>query len=259
LAALWCCVTPERATKTDMMMRALSAGWPDARMIHGAPPDSWEPFAVWGQEWLTLRVVPRAHQMRRPYYHLDNGYYAPARGTAYGYYRICYRGLSPILMREPDSSRERIGQPMRPWRQSGRHVLLAIPGRHFGLALNYDIDRWIAGAEAAVRAHTDRPIMVRSRDSKVAVGNDLHDCWAMVTHSSNVATEAVCHGVPVFVAKTCPAAPVGNLDLKDLECPRMPDRAQWWASLMSQQFTLEEMRNGTAFSLLGRVREQVDG
>jgi hypothetical protein len=172
-----------------MMMSALAIGWPGARVIHGAPPDDGAPFALWGQEWLTLRVVPRAQRQRRPYYHLDNGYWFPARGSATGYYRICYRGLAPILMDDPDRERGRmIGVPMRAWRKSGQHVLLAVPGRHFGLALDYDVDGWIARAPSMIRGHTDRPIRIRSRDCTRPLADDLKDCWALVTHSSNVAT-----------------------------------------------------------------------
>jgi hypothetical protein len=257
----WFCVTPERTEKTSMLMRALAHGWREPCSVKvGNPPDDDSAFAVWGQEWLTLRIVPRAHAAGRPYYHLDNGYWRPGRGRFEGYYRITYRGLAPVMLRRPDLARgKRMGPMFKPWRAGGRHVLIAIPGRHFGLALGIDVDGWIATIQERVRAHTDRPVKIRPRDSGGPLEGDLRDCWALVTHSSNVATEAVWNGVPVFVAPTSPAAPVGNLDLADLERPATPDRRPWHASLMSQQFSLSEMADGTAYDLLMRLRDQVDG
>jgi hypothetical protein len=89
--------------------------------------------------------------------------------------------------------------------------------------------------------------------SKTPLADDLRNCWALVTHSSNVAVDAVLMGIPVFVAPTCPAAPVGNLDLAKLETPDMPDRARWFDSLMAQQFTVDEMRSGLAKEYLQMV------
>jgi hypothetical protein len=88
---------------------------------------------------------------------------------------------------------------------------------------------------------------------------DLTDAWALVTHSSNVAVDAVLCGVPVFVAPTSPAAPVANLDLKTMKAPLMPQRGAWLASLLAQQFTLDEIRSGFAKQMMDQVVAQVDG
>lgn len=262
MSEMWCCITPDRAAKTGMLMRSLMRGWPGASVVLGAPPDDGQPFVVWGQEWLTLDIVPPAVRSGRPFFHIDNGYWRPARGQRTGYYRMCYRSMSPILLAPAAADRERGvrmgGTGMRPWRKTGAHILLALPGRHFGLALGFNMDAWVATAEAEIRRSTDRPIVVRERTLTRPLDVDLRDCWALVTHSSNVATEAAWSGVPVFVAPTSPAAPVGNLDLSAIETPTMPDRTLWWASLMSQQFTIDEMANGTARDFMGRVAAQVD-
>jgi len=84
----------------------------------------------------------------------------------------------------------------------------------------------------------------------------MRDCWALVTHSSNVAVDAVIAGVPVFVEPTSPAAPVGNLDLAKMENPNMPERGPWFDSLMAQQFTVDEMRSGLAREYMQMVIDQ---
>lgn len=256
---IYLCVTPERAGKTSMMMRALSRGLAGEpyRIITGAPPDDQHPFVVWGQEWLTLRIVPRAVARGRPFWTIDNGYWQPARGGIEGYYRLCYRGMSPVLLRGPEL-REAAGVELQPWRRDGVHVVLAMPGIHFGMALGLKVQAWCRTIGAELRRHTDRPICVRPRDSRVRLQHDLAGAWALVTHSSNVAVDAAIAGIPVFVAPTSAAAPVGRLDLA-IETVMTPDRGQWLRSLASQHFTLAEMSEGIAWHWMQRIARQSDG
>jgi hypothetical protein len=255
----WFCVTPERRAKTTMIMSALACGWPDARVIEGPPPDDDSPFVIWGQLWLALDVIPRALAQGRPFWHIDNGYWNAAKGGPNGFYRITYRGLSPIALQSPPLARgAALGPRFAPWRTEGTKILFALPSGQYGRCIGLDMPAWGKRMGDKLREITDRPVIIRSKDDVRPLKHDLRECWCVVTHSSNVAVDAVLAGLPVFVAPTSPAAPVGNLSLKSLEYPDMPDRSSWWASLMCQQFTLEEMKDGTAYDLLKLVQEQIE-
>jgi hypothetical protein len=254
-------VVPERERKTRMMMEALAAGLGDEphRIIKGEPPDDNSPFVIWGQEWLALRVIPLGARRRRPFFWLDNGFWNPARGTDRGYYRITYRGPSPILLRDEGLRRPTI--TTKPWREDGKHVVFAMPGIHFGMALGLDVAGWCDRALWHVHEECERigrELRVRPRDAKRPLADDLRDCWALVTHSSNVAVDAAIAGVPVFVQPSSPAAPVGRLDC-DLAHPVRPRREHWLRSLASQHFDLNEMQNGTAWKWMQRIAAEVDG
>lgn len=257
-AMIYLAVTPEREQKTEMMMRALSRGLgrEPHRVMIGEPPEDEHPFVVWGQEWLTLRIMPDAVKRGRPFWHIDNGYWNPARGTARGNYRFTYRSMTPALLRGDDLRLAAV--PLKPWRRDGRHVLLAMPGVHFGMALDIDVPAWCATIETRLREATDRPIRIRTRDSRKPLAQDLAGAWCCVTHSSNVAVDAALAGIPVFVAPTSAAVPIGRTNL-DIENPAMPGRKKWLRSLASQQFTLAEMASGEAWRWMQRIAEQVDG
>jgi hypothetical protein len=254
---LWCCVTPERRDKTRRIMEALAEGWCEpAQVIEGSPPDDGEPFVIWGHRWLAETVIPQAESTGRPYWFIDNGFWQPGGNNGIGYYRITYRGLSPILC---TFCIERLVPEIAPWRTNGRHILIAMPGEYHGKAHGLDLTRWRANIEHKVRKHTRRPVIVRRKGAGRSLAEDLYDCWALVTHSSNAAVDAVIAGVPVFVAEASAAAPVGNLDLALMDSPVMPDRTRWLHSLSCQHFTLDEMRDCTAWRNLSRVRMQVEG
>jgi hypothetical protein len=256
-ALFWACVTPERRFKTLRLMKCTGArhsGRPgDARRAPGlarALRDLGAGMACAARPAGCARGLPAV-------WHLDNGFHRPARGSPHGYYRITHRGMSPVLLLRNPEPRPALRVAMRRWRKDGRHVVLALPGETLGRAIGLDVPGWIATIGARLRAATDRPIRVRPKYSRVPLAGDLRDAWALVTHSSNVAVDAVICGIPVFVAPTSPAAPAGRTDL-DIEHPAMPDRDAWWASLTCQQFTLSEMADGTAWRLMRQIAAQVD-
>lgn len=257
---MYLCVTPERYVKTTRLMAALKNGAPGkADIVYGAPPPDNTTFVVWGQLHLTLKIVPPALRSGRPFWVIDNGYWKPARGTAIGYYRLTYCSMSPVLL--PTASDRRTDmRPLKLWRAGHpmQSVLLGMPGLDFGLAVGLNVRAWAQDIEQRIRAQTSRRIVVRMKNSPTPLERELDGAWALVTHSSNVAVDAILAGVPVFVAPTNPAAPVGRTDL-EIEWPVKPERYQWLCSLSCQQFTLDEMRSGEAQYWMNQIKEVYDG
>lgn len=242
-----------------MVMEALAEGWPGGKLIKGDPPNDAEPFAVYGQTWGAERLLPPAIKDHRPFWHIDNGFWHPGRGSDRGYYRMSYRSMMPVFL--PDVSDERARATkvqMKPWRKTGSHILFATPGREYGRALGLRMDLWTSRTHTKLRRSTDRRIVMRDKGCKIPLDVQLRDCWALVTHSSNVAVEAVLAGVPVIVAEGAAAAPVGLTSVQDVDNPVTPDRDAWWASLLCQQFTPAEMASGLAYEHLSAVRDMVD-
>jgi hypothetical protein len=257
---LWCPIFEERRAKYELIMHNLSLGWRDgARCITGQPPDDGNPVAAYGQIWGSEKVLKQACRSGRPYYHIDNGYWHPGRGSAHGYYRICYMGMTPVFLLDmPDTRAHALGVQLKPWRMNGRHILLGLPGLEYGAGIGLDMMSWVQRTRAQLPGWTDRPIIVRDRKSAVPLEQHLHNCWAVVTHSSNIAVDAVCAGIPAFVMPTSMAVPVGNLELSKLETPEMPDRMAWMNSLACQQFMPREMADGTAYDFMMMVKKVWD-
>lgn len=253
----WLCVTPERQVKTRRIMNALR-GSLDGKICHGSPPKWPSPFVVWGQLWTGAAIVPRAMREGVPFRYIDNGYHLPAKGEATGYYSVTYRSLAPLLLDDPDLSR--LPVKMKPWRQPSKNpagtILIAVPGPSYGQMFGWDMDIWLKRVIAEIRRHSDREIVLRHKSSPVPLADDMARAAVMVTHSSKAAVEAVVAGLPAIVEPHCAAAPVCGTDLSLIETPPMPSRRAWWASLMCQQFTLDEMRSGAAREWLAVAERQ---
>jgi hypothetical protein len=211
--------------------------------------------AFCGQLWTAERLLPDCIRLGLPYWHLDNGWVRPGRGDAEGFYRVTRNGMTPAFIRRADPARAvAIGARLTPWRARGRHILLALPGEAFGKPWGLRMAPWAQDIHTRVRAVTDRPIRVRPKDTRRPLAADLAEAWCVVTHSSNVAVDAVLAGIPAIVEPTSPTAPLGNVGLEWIEQPHLSDlRGEWLASLMWQQFTPQEMRDGLAWEALGRL------
>ena len=76
----------------------------------------------------------------------------------------------------------------------------------------------------------------------------LDKAWAVINHNSNVGTVAALNGVPVFVGPDSYAAPVGNLDLSNIENPNMPDREVWIRKLAQCHWSFDDLRSGRCWA-----------
>lgn len=256
-------VCPERREKQGMVMNALKRSVGGVISYGDAPVN--EPFICAGQLWAVERMVPQAMKLGTPFWVIDNGYYLQSgKGRHHtGHWEFTYKGLEPVLLKNPDYDRLPFDQHCTPWRYDPNgDVLIGIPGITFGRVVGMNMRRWIETIKYEVAAHTAKRIRLRDKWSKLSIDEELKGVSVLVTHSSHVAIDAIVRGIPAIVAPSSPAAPVCSHRLEDIDCPLMPDRdtmRHWWASLMCQQFTLEEMRAGLSINWMHTVMEQVDG
>jgi hypothetical protein len=117
-------------------------------------------------------------------------------------------------------------------------------------------EEWLRTVGSILKLQTARPVRVRrwNRDKDKAARTlqaDLQGAWALVTHMSAAANEALLAGVPVFLTGRCAATPMESGPLSMIEQPRLPDgREEWAAGLAAMQWTLDEMRAGMAWKAL---------
>lgn len=204
-----------------------------------------------------LPTLQRAQREGRTWFYADNGYLKP--GHYHGHYRVTRNALQHDGYGTTDPARWReLGLSIAPWRKNGGHVVVCPPGRLFASLFGFDADKWLADTLRALKAHTDRPVKVRVKMSWQEVKTpmeplaaDLEGAWALVTHSSNAAVEAVMAGIPVFATARCGASRVALSDLSMIEAPMLPDdREEWLSVLAANQWMLDEMRDGTCWRML---------
>lgn len=171
------------------------------------------------------------------------------RGENGGFYRWHLNSFQMQSIRNvPDDRWKALRTEVKPWAKGGRHIVIAAPT--FPYSAFHGTERWTDVTVDALARITDRPLIIRAKESKQPLAEQLQGAHALVSHGSNAATEAVILGCPVFVHPDSAAALVGHTDLKHIETPVYPDRQPWLNSLAYSQFNETELVDGTLWRLI---------
>lgn len=219
--------------------------------ITGASPELW----LLHQQWFARK---------RNWIYWDRGYarrifatWLP-RGDKGGYYRYHLNAYQMQRIRDvpddrwrallPGNLADRRNLEVHSWCNGGRHIVVATPSPTY--VKSHGIPNWTEKTIAQLKTLTDRPIVVRDKESKKSLQEDVHGAHCLVSHGSNAAVEAVIMGCPVFVHPDSAAALVGLTDLTKIENPIYPDRDRWLHSLAYCQFNETELVDGTLWRLM---------
>lgn len=195
-------------------------------------------------------------QAGKPWIYWDRGYcrrifstWLPRAERDTGFYRWEINGFQMQSIKDVSGNRwKALKTDVKPWQKGGRHIVVAMPTQPYSAF--HGTERWTDQTIEALNKLTDRPIVIRSKESKVPLWRDLEGAHALVTHGSNAANEAIIFGCPVFADKSCAASLVGLTDLNKIETPVYPDRQPWLNSLAYSQFEERELTDGTLWKLL---------
>lgn len=171
------------------------------------------------------------------------------RGENGGYYRWHVGSFQMQRIRDVPGDRwQALKIEVKPWAKGGRHIVVAQPPQTY--ATFHSVPDWTHQTVARLAKLTDRPLVVRDKESKRPLWDDLAGAHCLVTHGSIAAVEAVVMGCPVFVHPDSAAALVGKTDLTEIESPIYPDREPWLHSLAYCQFNEAELVDGTLWRLM---------
>jgi hypothetical protein len=212
--------------------------------------------------------MKRCWEDRRDFYYIDTGYFGNERtvvnpnGWKY-WHRIVKNDLQHSqLIKRPDDRFRLFNKKFKPWKKTGKKILIAKPDEKPCKFYNINLDDWLSGVINEIKKHTDRPIVVRERAPKRIdrIQTDTlqqaldDDVFALVTFNSVAAVESIFHGIPAFtLAPTNAASPVSLTDLSKIETPFYPieeERYAWGCHLAYGQFHINELKSGSALKIL---------
>ena len=217
---------------------------------------------------VVLRGITKRKEMEacraagRDFYYIDTGYFGNAKKKTY--HRITKNDVQkfgPIIDRPADRF-EATGVRLTKFRP-GTGILLAPPSQKLLNLYGIDLAQWLQQTQAEIRKYTNRPIIVREKQSRsvrqstdtmeMALSQDIH---CLVTFSSIAAGEALLCGKPAITLGPNAAAALCSQSLNEIENPKIPtlDEVAAWARHLSYcQFTESEMRDGTAWRILNET------
>lgn len=223
-------------TYGNVIMQAFAQGC-GGEFVEGAFP-KYRPGiqVVWGLMRGAQQVIEEAMSRGDGWFYMDHGYFG--RGHPDGYYRVTRNGWQKTVIedRPPDRFRK-LGLTILPYR-TGKSIIMVPPSATV---------RAVMGAYWPPPLDTTRPLHVSRKDGKPWY-EKFKSAYMVVTYNSIAAVEAVLRGTPVMTTGQSAAQMFSS---KDIESPMIAeDREQWAWSLAYGQFTLDELRDGTAWRIL---------
>lgn len=200
----------------------------------------------------------------RPWIGWDRGYFRRVfathlpRGVEGGYYRWTLNAYQARSIRDVPGDRWDYvakswgpfdpGIKVQPWAKAGRHIVIAAPTKTY--AKSHGCESWIADTIDALARVTTRQLVIRDKETKRALQDDLDGAHCLVAHGSIAAVESVILGCPVFVHPDSAASLVGQIDIAQIEKPLYPERQAWLNSLAYSQYSEKELVDGTLWKLI---------
>lgn len=177
-------------------------------------------------------------------------------------------GLSSYPCKEFDYNRvAKLQMCVKPWTNSGADILIAVQrGDSNQWAGQPPVQSWVNQTAATLRQITDRPIVVRAHPRQPIItpygcirdvprkldqtyddynfDSVLAKSWAVINWNSGPGSQSIINGVPAFVGANSLAAPVGNMNIMDIENPSRPDREDWLVRISHTEWTIDEIASG---------------
>ena len=203
-----------------------------------------------------LRGTGELLKKSKEFYYFDHAYlygnrHKPSKVSGERIYRLTKNHYHIQTIQElTDEDHERIKKykpyiKLKPWKDNGDYILIIAPS-HFQIWY-HNIGSWVDDTIKTLKQYTDRPIKVRDKNSSIPLKEDIQNAYAVIAHNSAVVVDAVLNGVPVFCDKINMGVSIGLTDFSKIEQPIKPARINWIYSLLANQFTMSEIRNGTAW------------
>ena len=171
-----------------------------------------------------------------------------------------------------------IGIDVKPWRETGNHILICLQ-RNGGWSMGgLDVMLWLHQTIKRIRQYSDRLIVVRGHpgdkstknylhlnipnvtiSKNSSISSDLQNAWATITYNSSPGVASAIEGVPIFVTDPNPkisqAYDVCNTDLSLIENPILHSdntRQQWLEKISMSHFNFADLATGKAWEIIGK-------
>lgn len=230
--------------------------------------DEWAVF--YGLDGNLKRIFEDYSKIGRAIY-VDLGYWSRlAGGKLAGFHKIVLNDRHPQGYYRRSSPADRFAAhdvKIAPWKTDGKHIVLAGMGDKAARFEGFVPENWERGVIEQLQQVTNRRIVYRPKPSwkhakplpgtdyahpSLPIENVLKGAWAVVTHHSNVAVDAILAGIPAFCWEGV-AREMSLQDLSRIEQPFYPEgRAQWAADIAYCQWSVAEIEQGLPWGYLRR-------
>ena len=267
----------ETRDNTDVPVRALVDSvnghmWQKERAVDQYEKTVWpgfdykfdKPIAVFGMLRGTGQLIEECSRDGQDYYFFDHAYmfgnkHSTSKIAGDRIYRLTknYFHIRNIKKLKADDYRRiqkyRDHIKLKPWKYDGDYILYIPPSEHVKKYYYFN-NNWEEQTLKTIKKHTRKPIKIRTKEDKTPLEKDLENAYCTVSYQSTVVIQSIVNGVPSFCANESMGVPVSLTDMSLIKDPLYtPEREYWIDSLLANQFTMSEIKDGTAWKYVSNT------
>lgn len=236
----------------EKLSRALHAGIPQSILKHTEWADNYfnstnKHVAVgYGILRGTGDVFKHNEKHNVDYYEVDRGYINPNHYD--GYYRISKNGMQ-AKYRDLDLPSDRLDKlkfKCENWFDPKGRIIVCPPTEYIEDFYGMERGWWVKDIEEYL-TRSERSFKTRHKSDAVSLENDLKGASCVITFNSNVAIEATIKSLPVVEGKD---SILSGWERDLIHQPTDSEIDKLLRFISYNQFTLEEIRNGTAWKII---------
>lgn len=205
-----------------------------------------------------LRGMTAVFRASKNYIHLDRGFWKS--GHFSGYYRVSHNGTQQTRLANipTDPSRwNNLDIEIQPKRLTAGldKILVCPPTPDVCNFFNLDVNKWLN--HTAIQ-YKDK-VIIRHKDSSIPLAEHLAQARKVVTFNSSVGWEAMRQGIEVVSDPSHSIIGAWKKELDKDATLDLDERCKIFAKMAALQLTLEEMQQGSLWSLMSNLMSMSGG
>ena len=149
-----------------------------------------------------------------------------------------------------------------PWREPGRDILIVLSSESHYRMWGTTAEAWKQHVIDGLRGHTGRRLVFKAKEDDKKTRRTVYDqlqeepdrWYCVISDSSAAAVEAIWSGVPVITLGQHITNPVSRNQLSMINDLYRGCLGDWLCALSYNQFTVKELHDGTAATILRRYQ-----
>lgn len=183
------------------------------------------------------------------YYEVDRGYVNPNHYD--GYYRISKNGLQAQYLEHelPDDRLSKLKYERAEWFSPKGRIIICPPSEYIEQYSGFTPSWW---ENEIIQSIGDKPYKVRDKSDARPLNDDLQGARCVITFNSNVAIDAAIKGIPIITGMYSVAGRWSQNSMANVtnDTLTVQDPIELLKFISYNQFTLEEIKDGTAWKIL---------
>ena len=204
------------------------------------------------------KIMINSKTIGRNYVNIDHGYFTDRAKNAHFRFTRNSRTYESKLLDLPADRFAKHNITVKDYKTDGDTIIILPPSVFWGQYSNIDHKTWADTVKKQLEQITDKRIVIKNKYDVKPLSAWWPETYAVIHYSSMGAVEALIEGIPVITLGPSFLSKYGSNQITEIDKIKLIDRTKLFNNLAYNQFSINEIINGTAKLLLNEIYKEID-